>query len=168
MYGYVGCQSIKFSVSDYPIGVQIKSKKLLEQWIKDTNQKPNNIRLIAATFVIDLQGYLRIAERHSEHIACSGGEKVFSAGEIFLSSQYSNREVIEISNQSTGFCPESKSWLAVQQALNRIPLNHPGEFTTKFIFRRCTQCNQINIVKENLFICSVCNAKLSSSWNCGV
>ncbi len=75
-------------------------------------------------------------------------------------------EVIEVSNQSTGFCPEPKSWASVAQALDEISLKHPGEFTLSFTFRRCVQCNLLNVVKENLFNCAECNAELPQNWNC--
>jgi hypothetical protein len=165
-YKYVGPEHIRLSVINSPIGIQIKSQKDFKNWIEDTKQQPNNFGIIEATFVIDLEGYLRIADRHSEHVACSGGKNVLSAGEIFIISNNNKYEVVEISNQSTGFCPESESWFWVEQALEQIPLSHPGEFTLSFIFRRCTKCNQLNIVKGNLFICAVCNTELPSFWNC--
>lgn len=163
---YVGSEQIRLSVINSPIGTQIKSKKNLEDWINDTKQQPNNFGLIEATFVIDLEGYLRFADRHSQHIACSGGKNVLSAGEIFIASTGNEYEVVEISNQSTGFCPEPESWFWVGRALDRILLSHPGKFTINFVFRGCPKCHQLNIVKDDLFICAVCNADLPSFWNC--
>lgn len=132
IYYYIGSEDIKNSVINYPIGTQIKSEKNIVNWINDTEQKPNYFGCIGATFVIDIEGYLRVADRHSEHVACSGGKGVLSAGEIFFMFNNNEYEVVEISNQSTGFCPEQKSWFWVSQALDRIPFSHPGEFTSDF------------------------------------
>lgn len=132
----------------------------IENWIKQGEKQSKAWELIAATFVIDCEGYLRIAERHSEHIACAGGKSVLSAGEIFFQRSKKSLEVAEITNQSTGFCPEAISWKYVDRALNFIQIPHPSSFTVEFIFRRCDDCSQVNIVKENIFICSVCAAKL--------
>lgn len=108
---------------------------------------------------------LSLTFRHSEHIACAGGEPVLSAGEIFFIYSVSGWQVAEITNQSTGFCPEPKSWPQVAKALDAIGLRHPARFTIEFIFRRCPKCTQINLVKENLFFCAVCEANLPIIWN---
>jgi hypothetical protein len=58
------------------------------------------------TFVVDEHGSLLIADRRSEHVACACGRPVLSAGEMFVRGG----EVVEVSNQSTGYCPEPESW----------------------------------------------------------
>lgn len=160
LYKYIGPQRIRLAVAGSPIGTRIASLRDLEDWIG------NAAGLIAATFVVDLNGYLRVADRHSEHIACAADMPVLSAGEIFFRAGDRSLEVEDISNQSTGFCPEPNSWEAVAKALERIPLSHPGKFTYEFIFRRCPNCREINIVKCNLFLCTVCRTELPSVWNC--
>ncbi len=35
-----------------------------------------------------------------------------------------------------------------------------------FIFRRCTKCSLLNVVKDNLFICAECHEQLPTIWNC--
>ncbi len=165
-YKYVGDINIRISVADCPPGIQIKSIKNLEYWIDRTQEKPNSWGVIPATFVVDLEGYIRIAQRESEHIACAGGEAVLSAGEIFFVYGDRGLEVAEVSNQSTGFCPEPTSWSVVADALDRIPLHHPSYFTREFIFRRCPKCGQLNLIKENLFLCGVCSTDLPEIWNC--
>lgn len=166
LYKYVGPNDIRFSVAGFPSGTRIKSVSDIEGWIDETRQQPDAYRLIAATFIVDFEGYLRIAERHSEHVACAGGEAVLSAGEIFFVCGKQGLEVAEISNQSTGFCPKPESWISVAKALEQIPLSHPGRFTTEFMFRRCPACSQLNLVKENQFFCAVCNTDLPTIWNC--
>lgn len=165
-YKYIGSHDIQNTVAHSPAGCQIKSVNDVEKWIVQTRQKPNAWGVISATFIVDSEGYLCIADRHSEHIACSGGKVVLSAGEIFFVRGEQGLEVAEVSNQSTGFCPESESWPLVAKALDQIPLPHPGKFTIEFVFRRCPTCGQLNIVKDNLFLCAVCNTDLPTIWNC--
>jgi hypothetical protein len=119
---------------------------------------------IVATFVIGLAGRLRIADRRSEHVACAGGEPVLSAGEIsFLVGE--KIEAGDVSNQSTGYCPEPESWPQVALVLDRIPLHHPGKFTHEIVFRRCFSCDQINIVKDGWLVCLACGKELPMQWN---
>lgn len=166
LYKYVGSDRLRLSVINSPLGCCIKSVADLIKWLEQTKQKPNNYGLIPATFVIDSEAQLRLMNRHCEHVACAGGLPVFSAGEIFFSYHKHLVEVVEITNQSTGYCPESNSWEAVTQALDLISLSHPGKFTTDFVFRRCLNCGQLNIIKDNLFLCAVCDTPLPTDWNC--
>ncbi|NET10889.1 MAG: hypothetical protein F6K16_40630, partial [Symploca sp. SIO2B6] len=115
-----------------------------------------------ATFTISVERILNIAPRRSEHIACSAGNPVLSAGEMTIDGQY---RITEISNQSTGFCPEPESWQIVESTLNQIGLQHPGEFTNPMIFRCCPNCNECNIVKDAWYVCMICGAKLPEKWN---
>jgi hypothetical protein len=58
----------------------------------------------------------------------------------------------EVTNQSTGYCPEPSSWGAVVAA---IPdgIARPDQWTAKFSFRRCPKCLAINLVKEDSVAC---------------
>ena len=161
----MGADQIRQNTAHLPLGKRILSINNIDSWIRETKQKPDSLGLIAATFVIDWNGYLRIADRHGEHIACAGGKSVLSAGEVFFQKSKNGLEVAEITNQSTGFCPEPESWQQVVKALDLIEIPHPSSFTINFIFRGCCACSQVNIVKDNLFICSVCAAKLPQTWN---
>lgn len=166
LYDYVGSEEIKLSVVNAQAGTVIRSISDVKNWIKNTyDKKTIASNLVVATFVIDINGDLRLADRHSEHVACAGGQPVMSAGEIFISWDKNHFEVSDITNQSTGYCPEIESWKYVEIVLNKIHIDHPSCFTTEFTFRRCYSCSQINIVKDHLFICSVCNSNLSHEWN---
>ena len=57
------------------------------------------------TFVVDLEGVLRLAPRRSEHVACAGGRPVLSAGEVSFERGPDGWEVTSATNQSTGYCP---------------------------------------------------------------
>lgn len=119
------------------------------------------------TFVIDLEGTLRLAPRRSEHVACAGGMPVHSAGEITFERGPDGWEVTSATNQSTGYCPEPSSWPAVGRALDRIGVPHPGRFTDEFTFRRCPRCGERNLVRDGDFTCAICDADLPASWNFG-
>lgn len=73
--------------------------------------------------------------------------------------------VDEVSNQSTGYCPNPDSWPAVAAALDRIGVSHPGDFTHKVIFRRCPACAERNIVRDDNFVCALCDSPVPEYWN---
>ncbi len=117
------------------------------------------------TFIVDTDGLLWIADRHSEHVACARGGDVLSAGEMTFGNEDGKVAVVEVTNQSTGYCPEPGSWPAVAVALDRAGIQHPNGFTQSFLFRRCDSCGQTNIVKEGDFTCAVCGTELNQEWN---
>lgn len=117
------------------------------------------------TYAVDPHGTLRVAPRRSEHVACAGGGEVLAAGEITFARNAAGWTVTEVSNQSTGYCPDPSCWPAVAAALDRIGLGHPGAFTAEFLFRRCPDCATLNVVKEGDFACAACDQVLPRSWN---
>src|SRR5215469_3208731 len=131
-YHYVGSKLLAQVVARQAEGAPIRAVADLERWIQDTRQQPDQWGLIVATFVITADGILRLADRHSEHVACAGGTVVRSAGELGFARGAAGWEVREVSNQSTGYCPEPTSWPAVASALEAIPLPHPGRFTQTY------------------------------------
>jgi hypothetical protein len=120
-----------------------------------------------ATFVIGLDGTLRLAPRRSEHVALAEGHDVLAAGEMTFAPAGSGWYVSAVTNQSTGYCPDPDSWPAVARALDRLGVPHPGHFTNEFIFRRCPTCGERNIVRDADFICAVCDGALPARWNLG-
>jgi len=113
------------------------------------------------TFVIDVEGCLRLAPRRSEHVALAGGRAVLSAGEMAFGHNGTSWFVVGVSNHSTGYRPDAKSWPAVAAALDRIGIEHPGDFTTKIVFRVCPGCGQLNIIHEDNYVCAVCDGYLA-------
>lgn len=163
LYHYVGPEVIRSRVASGTCGTRIDSRGDLETWL--AAQRPSGSDgLISATFVIDSDGGLRLADRRSEHVACAGGRPVLSAGEIFLSTGESF-VVEEFSNLSTGYCPEPESWWTVGRALDRLGVTHTGRFTTEVIFRRCPACGERNVVKDGWFVCQICGGELPLAWN---
>jgi len=165
LYRYVGPEAIRQRAAGSPSGLRVGSVAELVAWLRAPGQRPGRDGLIAVTFTLDACGRLHIADRCSEHVACAAGGPVLSAGELFLRLTEMGVEVVEASNQSTGFCPESESWPALAAALDGLGIAHPGQFTQEVVFRRCPGCGQRNIVKEGWFVCGVCGADLPASWN---
>jgi hypothetical protein len=100
-----------------------------------------------------------------EHVVCAIGMPVLSAGEVTFRIDNNHIEIPYITNQSTGFCPEPRSWTAVDKALKKTDINYPNNFSVNFVFRLCTNCNTINIVKEDSYLCAMCNHTLEKQWN---
>jgi hypothetical protein len=166
-YRYVGPEAILRKVAGAPAGVRADSVRDLEEWLRRNDPRLNPEGLFAVTFVVDQDGYLRVADRCSEHVACAAGGPVSSAGELFFRRSGTGLEVAEVTNQSTGYCPEPESWPAVASALDRLGLPHPRRFTQEIVFRRCPACGQRNVVKDGWFVCGVCGADLPAGWNFG-
>jgi hypothetical protein len=165
IYQYVGPDDIRERAATAPAGFPVRSAADVRAWAADTGQQPDRRGLIAVTFVVDEQGSLRVADRRSEHIACAGGGPVLSAGEMFIRLSAAGAQVVEVTNQSTGYCPEPESWPAVASALDAIGVPHPGRFTQEVVFRRCPVCGERNVVKDGWFICGLCGADLPEKWN---
>ncbi|WP_236045671.1 hypothetical protein [Paractinoplanes ovalisporus] len=117
------------------------------------------------TYVVGLDGWLRLAPRRSEHVVLARGEDVLAAGEMTF--DVDGRRVLAVSNQSTGYCPDPDCWPAVAEALDRLGVGHPGDFTDKLIFRRCPDCGERNVVRDGDFICALCDGELPAWWNFG-
>jgi hypothetical protein len=165
LYRYQGPRAIADAVASHTEGHRIRSAADLEHWMHHTAQQANSWGLIEATFVIDRDGVLSLADRHSEHVACAGGKAVRAAGEMFFARYENGWEIREVSNQSTGYCPEPSSWQEVAAALARIPLAGPEGFSQVYLFRRCPACRQINLIKEQVFVCAVCDSEPPRAWN---
>src|SRR4051812_42050641 len=164
-YSYVGPEEIRLRAATSPPGQTIGSRDELNRWAAANKHSTSPVGQLVATFVVALDGRLCLADRHSEHIACSGGAPVLSAGEMFFESTEHGVGIVEVSNQSTGFCPEPESWSAVAAALDRLGVEHPGEFTARVVFRRCPSCGERNLVKDGVFECQVCGSELPREWN---
>jgi hypothetical protein len=135
----------------------------VQKWVRESAQSVSQ-GVVTATFVIDAIGVLLIADRRSEHVACAGRKPVLSAGEISFAVG-SGVEVIGVTNQSTGYCPEPESWPAVAQALSRAGLDFPEGFSMACVFRRCVTCDCVTLIKDEAYFCGMCGATLPSAYN---
>ncbi|MEV6757644.1 hypothetical protein [Streptomyces sp. NPDC051214] len=162
VYRYVGPAELKAAVRPGGGGCRIGSAADFERWVA---AQPARELAEPFTFVVALDGVLRLAPRRSEHVACAGGEMVLSAVEIGFAREAGRWAAGDISNQSTGYCPDVSSWQAVDRALDRTGLGHPGRFTHEVVFRRCPGCQEHNIVGEDDFVCVFCGSDLPEAWN---
>jgi hypothetical protein len=164
VYRYVG--GAELALRQGPAsGAPIASRSDLDHWLGGQDRRDLREPF---TFVVDLEGRLRLAPRRTEHVACAGGGHVLAAGEISWVPDDENEWTVgEVSNQSTGYCPDPDCWDALAAALDRAGLRHPGRFTHPVTFRRCEACGQRNIVRDAVFACAVCDAQLPAQWNFG-
>lgn len=142
--------------------VTVGSSVVLDRWLAGRGRAELDEPF---TFVVTHDGSLRLAPRRSEHVALAAGRDVLAAGEMMFTREAGVRRVVEVTNQSTGYCPDPDCWTAVGRALDRLGLKHPGAFTTKLVFRRCPSCGERNIVREGDFTCALCDGVLPVHWN---
>ncbi|WP_307844590.1 hypothetical protein [Actinospica acidithermotolerans] len=162
-YEYVGPGDLLRLVRPEAVGEVVESIADFTAWVART---PSVELDEPFTYVVDLSGYIRLAARRSEHVACAAGQRVMAAGEIAFDKRSSEGwTVSRVSNQSTGYCPDLSSWDAVASALDRIGLSHPPAFTEQVVFRRCPACAELNVVKDGFFACAFCDSDLPPSWN---
>ncbi|MFG2823756.1 hypothetical protein ACGFX4_30570 [Kitasatospora sp. NPDC048365] len=161
-YRYVGPADVRAATVGAPAGTQLRTAEDLANWL---------VRLPAGelaepfTYVVDPAGVLRLAPRRSEHVACAAGQRVLAAGEIGFGRVGGRWVVEQVSNQSTGYCPDVVSWPAVARALDRVGIDRPEGFTHAVVFRRCTACGECSVVRDGHFVCVFCDAKLPPGWN---
>lgn len=165
-YHYVGPEHILEDVAQQPPGSLITCEQDVLRWLQTPHIQPDRDQCITVTFTVSTTHILRVADRHSEHVACAAGGPVLAAGELTFEVDEDVR-VVTISNQSTGFCPEPDCWEDIKIALDRAKITHPGHLTHPFIFRLCVHCGQRNLVKEQWFECAVCQEELPQNWNFG-
>ncbi|WP_406441490.1 hypothetical protein OHB00_37230 [Streptomyces sp. NBC_00631] len=161
-YRYVGPVELKAAVRPDNGGCPIGSAAEFGGWIAERSAAE---LAEPFTFVVGTDGVLRLAPRRSEHVACAGGALVLSAGEIGFVREADRWAVSEVSNQSTGYCPDVTSWLEVARALDEVGLGRPSGFTHEVVFRRCPDCQECNIVREDDFVCVFCGSDLPAAWN---
>lgn len=161
-YRYVGPPDLRALVRPEAEGRSIHSASDFADWVSSLAP----VELAEPfTFVIDSAVVLRLAPRRSEHVVCAGGGPVLGAGEMSFRRESGQWVVAEVSNQSTGYCPDISSWQAVTEALDAAGIEHPSGFTHEVVFRRCPSCSQLNIVREEDFICVFCDEDLPREWN---
>jgi hypothetical protein len=93
-------------------------------------------------------------------VSLAGGEAVRAAGELRLERRAEGWVATDVSNQSTGYCPDSSCWDAVSAALDALEVARPDGWTSVFRFRTCAKCGEVNVVKDDWLVCGVCEADL--------
>lgn len=161
-HGYVGPAELLGTVRPTSEGRVVRSAGDLDGWLAGRAEAE---LAEPFTYVVGLDGLLRLAPRRSEHVACAGGAHVLGAGEMGFERAAALWVVREVSNLSTGYCPHLDSWHAVARALDLVGIDRPAGFTHAVEFRRCEQCREINIVREGDFVCVFCESDLPAEWN---
>ena len=160
-YCYVGPADLRSLPQPVDL-VDVESPTVLDRWLED--RKPRD-RVEPFTYMVTVDGALRIAPRQCEHVACTGGTDVLAAGEMRFEYDETTWAVTQVSNQSTGYCPDLDSWHAIAAALDRLDVRHPDGFTHPIVFRVCPACCAINIVHDDIFECIMCPEELPREWN---
>lgn len=164
IYPYVGPKDLLDLIDPCINRIAVKNAVAVREWIKHTQQELDSDNSVIATYIIDTNRIMWICDRHMEHVVCAIGRPVLSAGEITFRVD-KNVETTYITNQSTGYCPEPASWEAVNLSLKNTDISYPNHFSVKFNFRICSHCKTINIIKENDYVCAVCDHRLNKKWN---
>lgn len=157
-FGYVGPSEVRARSQGAPKGTPLVSRDAARNWLRAHGREDAGW----ATYVVSLEGALLVAPRRSEHVACAGGEAVRAAGEIRFDP---SGGVVEVTNHSTGYCPREDCWPAVRAALDLAGLGRPDGFTAVMVFRRCARCGERNLVKNDWYVCALCDAELPMCWN---
>ncbi|MFF5715217.1 hypothetical protein [Streptomyces sp. NPDC012756] len=155
-------EELKAVVRPDSVGSPISSAAEFSDWITERSAAE---RAEPFTFVAGTGGVLQLAPRRSEHVACAGGAMVLSVGEIGFVREADRWAVTEVSNQSTRYCPEVTSWPEVARALADVGLGRPSGFTHEVVFRRCPDCQEHDIVREDDFVRVFCGSDLPEAWN---
>ncbi|WP_110514314.1 hypothetical protein [Herpetosiphon llansteffanensis] len=166
MYWYVGPIELSHMPKPLPSRSQIRQRADVEAWIAAQPRDTGKHQQLTATFIIDQALQLWLADQRSEHVVCARGAAVLAAGEISFVLEANRLIYCELTNQSTGYCPEPTTWTVVQQVLDSIGLPHAGAWATSYEFRRCPACAMLNLIKEHWFFCAVCEHELPRQWNC--
>jgi hypothetical protein len=164
-YKYVGPEELKQRLRREPHCIQVSSVADLVTWTTLFLPSGRTRGNVSATFIVDISEQLWIADRHSEHVTCANGQSVLAAGEMTFERHDTQILVSDVTNQSTGYCPEPECWEVIAQVLDRLEISRPSFLTAAFEFRRCDQCGTTNLIKESVFECAVCNSTLNRTWN---
>lgn len=161
-YRYVGPAELRGLVRPEAVGTVVRSAADLADRM---SARPPREAAEPFTFTVGTTGELRLAARRSEHVVCAGGGSVLAAGEMGFREESGRWVVAEVTNQSTGYCPDVTSWAAVARALDAAGIERPDGFTHALVFRRCPGCGEVGIVRDGDWFCVFCGTELPEEWN---
>lgn len=164
MRAYIGPAALIPAGGPLPARAEISGVDDVVAWCRSHRGDAEPDGTIPATWIIDAQGRLWLADRHSEHAACARGEPVQTAGELFLADEPPVVIVARITNQSTGYAPPPDTWAIVADTLDRVGLACPEGFEPALEFRRCEACGELSILKVDE-TCPPCGALLPAERN---
>ena len=164
-YRFVGRPSVIPKADEMPPRFLVDRPEAILLWQASTRPEKEWDGSYPATFVVDLDGKLWIADRRSEHVACARTSAVLAAGEMFFIIGKAVVSIARVTNQSTGYCPEPSSWSVVTRSLENMGIPHPAFYDEAFEFRYCLPCKNICIIKDADFTCPQCSKSLPLEWN---
>lgn len=164
-YKFVGRLGLIPKANEMPPRFLVDEPEAVRQWQATTRPDKEWDGSYAATFIVDLEGRLWIADRRSEHVACARTAPVLAAGEMYFEFDKTDVRAARVTNQSTGYCPEPSSWEAVAVALDKAGISHLSFYDEPFEFRYCLACQNICIIKGADFCCPLCSQNLPEEWN---
>jgi hypothetical protein len=165
LYDYVGPASIRAAANfDAPRHAVTDSAGILA-WASASLDLSTRDRQMTFTYVVQPPTQLYLADRRSEHVVCARGLPVLAAGEITFERDGPRLSLVETSNLSTGFCPESTSWPCLSAALVEAGFPAIVAYTCPFEFRFCESCQQTCVIKDDFFECPSCFGSLPRDWN---
>jgi hypothetical protein len=118
-------------------------------------------------FIVELRHRLWLAPRGSEHVACAAGLDVLAAGEMGFLNVTGRWRVREVTQPLHRILPGARVVASGRHALDHGGIPHPHRYTGQVTFRRCMNCRCTNIVRDEVFVCALCDKALPTHWNFG-
>ncbi len=165
LYRYVGPPEVRRAADMESPRHEVVGVEGLLAWVAAQGISRPGTRDFILTYVVLPDGTMFVSHRNSEHVACARGGMVLAAGEITFAKSRIGLELVDVSNLSTGYCPEVRSWEAVAPALAAAGLGEIRAYSQAFEFRYCRGCECTCIVKDGIYECPACLGELPREWN---
>src|SRR5262245_32836897 len=82
-YRYIGPWDLARVLPEAPERVRVACAGDIRRWVaSQQGTSARSASQIVTTFIVDTEGQLWVADRHSEHVQCARGQDVLSAGEM--------------------------------------------------------------------------------------
>ena len=142
--------------------ITLTSANVLARWLAT---RPADELSEPFTFVVILDGQLRLVPRRSEHVDCRPDSRCRPPVRCFFRGTGPGGPSSRSATSPPVTVLTRDSWSALARTLDRLGPAHPGGFTHTVIFRRCPACGQLNIVRDGDFACAVCDSPLPAQPN---
>jgi len=78
LFQYIGPEHIRAHAAGRPAGKPITAPSEIERWLEGQSVARPRVEPLYVSFVVDADGFLRLADRHVEHVQCAGGGAVLA------------------------------------------------------------------------------------------
>jgi serine/threonine protein kinase len=164
-YEYVGPPEVlKGAAEGKEPGDLVLRANDVRAWALRTDQRPDGEGLIRATYTIGAEGdaargRLRVRARGlRERRPRARGRRGLVRGRPPVGDGRADRQLLD------GLLPRADLLAAVERVLDAAGIGRPSRFSKALLFRRC-RCGQRNVVKDDHFVCALCDADLPAEWN---